>query len=142
MDSVCVFSRICCFRSIDAQSGENKAGTCFEIVVFLKKKFAITHHVVGCARISTVDFVSCLESKNLTFPLHKQNRTGSRGDILLTLQFEVSFRDSNIVESVRPGHYKRITQQLINRVVLHTLRELPKGAEYVFVLSLMCLFFF
>ena len=95
----------------------------------MKKKFAFRHHLVGSARIPYADFLSCLEPKDLSIELQKADRTGKRGEVLVTLQFEVSHRNMSTVDSVRPGHYRRITQQLINRVVISTLRELPKGAE-------------
>jgi hypothetical protein len=98
----------------------------------MKKKFAFRHHLVGSARISSADFLSCLEPKELTFALQKDGRESNRGDIVATLQFEVTHRNLNSVDALRPGHYRRIALQLINRVVLSTLRELPKGAEYVF----------
>ena len=97
----------------------------------MKKKFAFRHHLVGSARISTADFLSCLEPKELIFELQKDDRTGKRGELLATLQFEVQHRNMSSVDPIRPGHYRRITLQLINRVVLNTLRDLPKGAEYV-----------
>jgi hypothetical protein len=118
-----------CIRSIDAQSRDVKTVDAFEISVFMKKKFAFRHHLVGTARITTADFLSCLESKDLTFPLHKDGREGPRGDILASVQFEVSNKSVGSLEVVRPGYYKDVTLNLINHVVVHSLRELPKGAE-------------
>jgi hypothetical protein len=116
------------FRSIDDQSKEAEF---FEVSVFMKKKFAFRHHLVGSTRISSADFLSCLEPKELPFALQKDGRESNRGDIVATLQFEVTHRNLSAVDELRPGHYRRIALQLINRVVLSTLRELPKGAEYV-----------
>lgn len=97
----------------------------------MKKKFAFRHHLVGSARITTADFLSCLESKELTFPLQKDDRDGHRGDILASVQFEVSHtKNASTVETVRPGYYKDMALSLINHVVVHSLQELPKGAEY------------
>jgi hypothetical protein len=104
----------------------------------MKKKFALRPHLVGSARITTTDFLSCLDAKELSFQLQKPGRTENRGELVATLQFDVSHRDAeSATEAVRPGHYRNLSLQLINRVVLHTLKELPKNAEYV-SLCLVC----
>lgn len=104
---------------------------CFEISVFMKKKFAYRHHLVGSARVPMSDFFSCQEPRELTFALHKDGRENNRGEILATLQFEVNHGKSIAADKLAPGDYRRIVVQLINLVVLNTLQELPKGAEYV-----------
>ncbi len=103
----------------------------FEISVFMKKKFAYRHHLVGSARVSVSDFFPCQEPKELTFALQKDGRENNRGEILATLQFEINHCQSIAVDKLAPGDYRRIVVQLINLVVLNTLQELPKGAEYV-----------
>jgi hypothetical protein len=96
----------------------------------MKKRFAFQHHLVGSCHIRSADFLLCLEPKELVFKLQKDGRTGERGEIVATLQFEVSHSVPLADESIRPSYYYRhIALKLINHVVLHTLRELPKGAE-------------
>jgi hypothetical protein len=125
-------------RSTGSQPNENS--NFFEVAVFLKKKFAFRPHLIGAARITTADFLSCLEAKELCFELQKSGRTGNRGELVVTLQFDVSHKDAeSAIEAVRPGHYKKLALQLINRVVIHTLKELPKNAECV--CPRLCLFF-
>ena len=113
-------------RSVDAEAKDQNF---FEVSVFMKKRFAFHHHLVGTCHIRSADFLPCLEPKELVFELQKDGRTGQRGEIIATLQFEVSRSGSSSAEPMRPSHYKRIAEKLINHVVLHTLRELPKGAE-------------
>jgi hypothetical protein len=98
----------------------------------MKKRFAFKHHLVGSCHIRSADFLPCLEPKELVFKLQKDGRTGERGEIVTTLQFEIS--RSGLLgpladESIRPLHYRYVALKLINHIVLHTLRELPKGAE-------------
>ena len=117
-----------CCSSVDAEAKDQNF---FEVSVFMKKRFAFRHHLVGTCLIRSADFLPCLEPKELEFALQKDGRTGQRGEVVATLQFEVSRSGALTVETMRPSHYKRIALKLINQVVLHTLRELPKGAECV-----------
>jgi hypothetical protein len=112
--------------SLDAEAKEQN---CFEVSIFMKKRFAFQHHLVGSCHIRSADFLLCLEPKELVFKLQKDGRTGERGGIVATLQFEVSRSVPLADESIRPSHYRHIAAKLINHVALHTLRELPKGAE-------------
>jgi hypothetical protein len=116
-------------RSIDSHTPESKAASFFEISIFMKKKLAFRHHLVGTARVTTADFLSCLECKELIFPLEKPGRGGHRGEVIASVQFEVSHRNAGTFDAVRPGYFKNTALQIINLVVLHSLRELPKGAE-------------